>query len=266
MWRNFCPLFFTMLLSSLRFTGSYFCLGHCCTLILVIIQKHSLEDFLLCLGSLSCSITQFGPSFSWFEVLLIICCVSKNVVLCIIARHLQFGLFCIKNIIPKVLWFFQTQLCKPKPCYHLLFREKRFSPGNPSTQATLVQAFTQSTVRNFNIQHVNWGLAEAEIERLGFLLLLLALHGLTLGWICWRKPLLGRLLHRVNARLNAQYQQNATASAFAKLLTLADCYIGLTRVLWTTSVFSSIEHFHLQMKIKTKTPWTSLIQWNLSGT
>lgn len=156
--------------------------------------------------------------------------------------------------------FFRCSFANLSRAIIFFFERRGFLLAILLKQATLVQAFTQSTVRNFNIQHASWGLAEAEIELLGFLLLLLALHGLTLGWICWRKPILGRLLHRVNARFNAQYQQNATASAFAKLLTLADCYIGLPRVLWTTSVFSSIEHFHLQMKIKTKTPWTSLIQ------
>ncbi|MEE6525370.1 hypothetical protein FKM82_025322 [Ascaphus truei] len=67
------------------------------------------------------------------------------------AKHLHFGLVCPKDIVPEVLWFVQMQLCKPKPCCHVLFREKRLSPGNPSKQTILVQSFSNCTVMNFNI-------------------------------------------------------------------------------------------------------------------
>lgn len=39
---------------------------------------------------------------------------------------------CPKNIVPDVLWFVQKQLCKPKTCYYVGFKEKRLSPKNPS--------------------------------------------------------------------------------------------------------------------------------------
>ncbi|MEE6520624.1 hypothetical protein FKM82_018546 [Ascaphus truei] len=71
------------------------------------------------------------------------------------AKRLQFGLVCPKDIVPEVLCFVQMQLGKTKPCCHVLFREKRLSPGNPSKQTILVQSFSNSfsncTVRNFNM-------------------------------------------------------------------------------------------------------------------
>ncbi|MEE6527760.1 hypothetical protein FKM82_029362 [Ascaphus truei] len=90
---------------------------------------------------------------SWYEVFVLICCVwfSPNVALCIMTKHLHFGLVCPKDIVPEVLWFVQMQLCKHKPCCHFLFREKRLSPGNPSKQTILVQSFSHCTVMNFNI-------------------------------------------------------------------------------------------------------------------
>ncbi|MEE6509716.1 hypothetical protein FKM82_027428 [Ascaphus truei] len=77
---------------------------------------------------------------SWYEVFVLICCVwfLPSVALCIVAKHLHFGLICRKDIVPEVLWFVQMQLCKPKPCCHVLLREKRLCPGNPSKQTILV--------------------------------------------------------------------------------------------------------------------------------
>jgi len=40
---------------------------------------------------------------------------------------LNSGLVCSKNIVPGVLWFVQMQLCKPKLCCHVLFKEKKLS-------------------------------------------------------------------------------------------------------------------------------------------
>jgi len=73
-----------------------------------------------------------------------------NVALCIMAKHLYFCLVCLKNIIPEVLWFVQMQLCKPQPCCHVLFRDKKLSPGNPSKQAIFLLSFSNCIFINFN--------------------------------------------------------------------------------------------------------------------
>jgi len=71
---------------------------------------------------------------SRYEVFALICCVwfSPNVLLCITTKHLHFGLICPKDIVPKVLLLVRMQLCKPKLCCYVLFREKMLSPGNLS--------------------------------------------------------------------------------------------------------------------------------------
>lgn len=57
---------------------------------------------------------------SWYEVLLLICCVwvLPNVALCILVKHVHFGLICAKNIA-------QKHLSWPKLCC-LLSREKTY--------------------------------------------------------------------------------------------------------------------------------------------
>jgi len=60
--------------------------------------------------------TKSSPVHAWESVGVMlkccICCIwfSSNVALCIMAKHLHFGLVCPNNI---VLWFVQMQLCKP---------------------------------------------------------------------------------------------------------------------------------------------------------
>lgn len=81
-----------------------------------------------------------------------------------------------------VIW--AERLCKPKPCCHVLFREDRLSPCNPSKQAVLVQSFSKWTLTvTFNL------LAEAcwvwDVALGDFFQLLPAFNHLTLGWIRW---------------------------------------------------------------------------------
>ncbi|MEE6509708.1 hypothetical protein FKM82_027409 [Ascaphus truei] len=66
---------------------------------------------------------------------------TQNVALCTMAKHLHFGLVCPKDIVQEVLWFVQMQLCKPKPCCHVLFREKRLSQDKPSNKPYLFSLF-----------------------------------------------------------------------------------------------------------------------------
>ena len=144
MTRNSDPIFCTILLQFIEICSICLCtallrshrcffnfvevwtlMDHCSTLIIFFFRL-SFPDSLL--RSSSC----FQPSFScqiW-----------------LIASHLT-----PKDIVPEVLWFHQMQLCKPKPCYHILFKEKRLSSGNPSKQAILAHSFSNCTVMNFNI-------------------------------------------------------------------------------------------------------------------
>lgn len=73
------------------------------------------------------SITVFHSSQELFVMLY---CVSflPNMSLWIMAKHLHFGLFCLDDIFPKDLWL--VQLCKPKPCYYVLYRQKSLPLGN----------------------------------------------------------------------------------------------------------------------------------------
>lgn len=57
----------------------------------------------------------------------------------IMASHLHFGVYCPKDIVQDNLWFVEMQLCKLKLYCHVVFREKRVSPGSPCKQAVLVQ-------------------------------------------------------------------------------------------------------------------------------
>lgn len=116
--------------------------GHLITLILLSFS-HSLVDLLPCLRSSSwrsvsklhfsdrcvhiriCNTLHTEISHhpsttmcdNWYEVFLLTCCVcfSPGVALCIFTKHLHFGLIFPGNIVPDVLQFVQTQLCKPKP-------------------------------------------------------------------------------------------------------------------------------------------------------
>jgi len=69
--------------------------------------------------------TSISVMDSWYEVF---------VCLCIIVKHLHFGLVCPKDFVPDVLRFVQMQLCKPKPWQP--------SPGNSSKHAILVSSFS----------------------------------------------------------------------------------------------------------------------------
>lgn len=40
-----------------------------------------------------------------------------------LAKHLYFGLVCLKDIVPEVLWCSKLQLCKPKLCCHISERQ-----------------------------------------------------------------------------------------------------------------------------------------------
>ena len=66
---------------------------------------------------------------SWYEAFVLICCVwfSPNVLLCVMTKHLHFGLVSPKDIVPEVLWSVQMQLCITKLCCHVLFGETRLS-------------------------------------------------------------------------------------------------------------------------------------------
>lgn len=72
--------------------------------------------------------------------------ILPNMVLWIMDKQIYFVLICLKAIIPEVLWYIQIQLCKPKPCCHIHFKEKMLSPGNPSKQPILVHSFSNCIV------------------------------------------------------------------------------------------------------------------------
>lgn len=67
---------------------------------------------------------------------------------CGFSRYLHFGPVCPRDIVPDVLQFIQMQLCKSKLCCHVLFIEKRLSPGTSSKQDMLVQSFSNCTAVN----------------------------------------------------------------------------------------------------------------------
>ena len=77
LWRNVCPPFFTMLLHFFKVCTSLLRSSHTvpirlrsglwlehCNQLILFFFRHSVVDLLLCLGSLSCCITQFQPRFS----------------------------------------------------------------------------------------------------------------------------------------------------------------------------------------------------------
>lgn len=101
--------------------------------------------------------------------------------LCIMAEHLHFGLIFLNAVVPEVLWFVQLQLFKPRLCCHVLFKQKKLSPGNPVKQATLAQLFSNCTVMKVNMLSEAWSLTCSCLFSGGFLW---GLDGLTLGWIC----------------------------------------------------------------------------------
>lgn len=86
---------------------------------------------LLCLGSLFCWMTQFGPSFSSRKDGLTfpprVECSTQWLQrgLCILAKYLHFGLIYSKDTVPEVLWFVQMQFCESKPCCHVFILETR---------------------------------------------------------------------------------------------------------------------------------------------
>ena len=74
-----------------------------------------------------------------------------NMVLGIKAKQLHLGLIGLWDIVPEVLLFVQLQLCKTQSCLHFLFRQKKSSPDNPSTQAVLVQSLYNCVVMDGTI-------------------------------------------------------------------------------------------------------------------
>lgn len=102
--------------------------------------------------------------------------------LCITAEHLHFGLIFLNAVVPEVLWFVQLQPFKPKLRCHVLFKQKKLSPGNPVKQATLAQLFSNCTVMKVNMLSEAWSLTCSCLFSGGFLW---GLDGLTLWWICW---------------------------------------------------------------------------------
>jgi len=88
-------------------------------------------------------------------VIVLICCVC--VWRCASCPNISiFGCICPKDIVPEVLWFGQMQLCKPKQCCHVLFREKMFSflgVGNCSKRFPLVNNLPHSIVDLFPPWH-----------------------------------------------------------------------------------------------------------------
>lgn len=72
-------------------------------------------------------------------------------VVCGVCADMLYFVFSTQDIVPEVLWFFQMQLSKPKPCCHVIFKETRLSPGNPSKQGVFVQSFANFSARNFDI-------------------------------------------------------------------------------------------------------------------
>lgn len=47
-------------------------------------------------------------------------------ILWITINHLFFGLICVKYNFPEYLQYIQMQLCKPKQCCHVLFKERKY--------------------------------------------------------------------------------------------------------------------------------------------
>ncbi len=80
---------------------------------------------------------------------------SPNVLLCIMAKHLHFGLICSKVIVLENVWFVQMQLCKPKPCCHACL-DCFFWQAFQTCHTCPI--FSNFTVMNLIISHVNWGL------------------------------------------------------------------------------------------------------------
>ena len=61
--------------------------------------------------------------------------------LCVMTKHLHFGLNCPKDIVPEVLGFVQMQLCKLKQYYHVLVKEKKLLPENCPKKSYLLSIF-----------------------------------------------------------------------------------------------------------------------------
>lgn len=81
---------------------------------------------------------------SWHGVWL-----SPNVVLCIMTKHLQFGLICKKKITLQVLWFYQMLLYKPRQCCHVY--QRSFLMTTLPNELCLFSVFPSCAVINFNI-------------------------------------------------------------------------------------------------------------------
>ncbi len=83
---------------------------------------------------------------------------SPNVTLCIMAKHLHFGLVCSKGIVLEVFWFVQMQLCKPKLSCHVLFRKKRLSSDNPFKRGHTCLVWSQTLSFNMLTEACSvWG-------------------------------------------------------------------------------------------------------------
>jgi len=68
---------------------------------------------------------KFTPSPPCLTIDIKCLCSHAVLTLYLMATHPYFGLVGPKNTAWEVVWFVQMQLCKPKLCYHVLFREKR---------------------------------------------------------------------------------------------------------------------------------------------
>lgn len=67
---------------------------------------------------------------SWYKVLLVICYVCLVPALRITTKQQHFGIICLKDIVPDLLWFVQMQLCKPSlqvMLFYWNYRERDFS-------------------------------------------------------------------------------------------------------------------------------------------
>lgn len=73
---------------------------------------------------------------------------------CVTVRYRQESLLwphLYKEQCSRSLGFIQMHICKTKSSRHVLFREKRLFPFNPSKQNIFVQYFSNYNVMNFNI-------------------------------------------------------------------------------------------------------------------
>ncbi len=118
---------------------------------------------------------------------------SPNVPLCIMVKHLHFGLICSKDIVLEVLWFVQMQLCKPKPCCHAFLDRRGFFLASLPNMSYLSHIFLTVLlwILSFNMLTEACGACG---EVLVLSAIYLSVTQSDLGVILLRCPLLGGLV------------------------------------------------------------------------